>query len=705
MNRHAIAAAAAFAFAVGTADAQSTSRTRTDTLRRDTLPTDAARNDSIARAGTLEGVIVRAVRAGGNAPIAQTTLSARTIQRRSVGQDVPMMLLGTTPSLTAHSESGTNWGYSYLRLRGMDQSRINLSIDGIPLNDPEDQVFYFANFADLAASLQSVQVQRGAGTTGTGTASYAGSVNFETKPVLGVSRFGAAELQLGSYGAQRVMLEGNSGALGHGFASSLRLSALRTNSYRRNAGVEGLSGLAQLAWLGTRDVVKLMLLSGRLRDTLSYLAVPVNELRVDRRRNPLTPEEQDRFSQTLLALSHTRQLTPTVQYASTLYRIAAAGNYDVRFDPTTLANYELDFTWHGITSAVNVDRGALRISAGLNANDYQRDHASAIRPDLSSRLYRNTGHKQDASLFTKIAFVQGPITWFSDLQLRRATFRYTPDSAAGFGGDEPSTGWTFFNPKIGVTYAASPRVQLFASVGRTTREPTRSDAFAGNDDVSRSVLTDLGGLQRVRPERVVNGEAGLRVTASRAQFEVNAFRMDFRNEIARIGALSPLGAELRSNVGASVRQGVEFDLRLQPSADLSLTTVGAVSHNRIREFIDASGASPGVRRNVPPLLAPAVTATQRLDWRAARRLDLGVEARYHGESFLRNDGDRSLILPRYWLLDAMLRVPLGRNDITVRGTNLANSQRFGSGYAVDGVPNYFVLTPRSLFVTLRIATR
>ncbi|HYW50267.1 MAG TPA: TonB-dependent receptor plug domain-containing protein, partial [Gemmatimonadaceae bacterium] len=193
MNHHAIAAAAAFAFAVGTADAQSTDSTGTD---------------SSARARSLEGVIVRAVRANGTAPIAQTTIGARTIERRSVGQDVPMMLLGTTPSLTAHSESGTNWGYSYLRLRGMDQSRINLSIDGIPLNDPEDQVFYFANFADLASSLQSVQVQRGAGTTGAGTASYAGSVNFETKPVLGMPRRAAGEVQFGSYGAQRLMLEG-----------------------------------------------------------------------------------------------------------------------------------------------------------------------------------------------------------------------------------------------------------------------------------------------------------------------------------------------------------------------------------------------------------------------------------------------------------------------------------------------------------------
>lgn len=693
MNQHATAALVALAFVVGTADAQQS----TDTTRRDT----------VSRAGALEGVIVRAVRASGSAPIAQTTIAPRTIERRSYAQDVPMMLLGTTPSLTAHSESGTNWGYSYLRLRGMDQSRINLSIDGIPLNDPEDQVFYFANFADLASSVASVQVQRGVGTSGAGTASFAGSVNFETKPVFSLPRRAAAEIQVGSFGAQRVMLDGASGALGHGFAASARLSALRTNSYRRNAGVEGISGLAQVGWLGSRDVVKLMLLAGRLRDTLSYLAVPVGDLAVDRRINPLTPEEQDRFTQTLLSLSHTRQVAPGVQYATTLYRIAAAGNYDVRFDSVTIGNYGLDFDWYGVTSAMTLERGGITLSAGLNANRYARDHFAAIRPALDAELYRNTGNKLDGSMFAKLAVVRGAFTWFTDLQVRRASFRYTPDTAAAFGGDEPSTAWTFFNPKVGVTYALRPTIDLFASAGRTTREPTRSDIFGGNDDVSQSVLADLGGLQRVRPEQVTDVEAGVRLRGRKVQLEVNAFRMDFRNEIARIGALSPLGAELRSNVGASVRQGVEFDLRARPSDALALTTVGALSHNRIREYTDAAGpgSGPVVRRNVPPLLSPAVTATQRMDWRVSRWLDVGAEARYQGLSYLRNDGDRRLVLPEYWMFDAMLRVPFGSNDITVRGANLANSQRFGSGYAVGTVPNYFILTPRSVFVTVRLATR
>ncbi|MCC7053271.1 MAG: TonB-dependent receptor [Gemmatimonadaceae bacterium] len=690
MRNHATAAMAALAFTVGTAGAQQT--------------TDSTRSDTASRGRALEGVLVRAVRANGSAPIAQTTIDSRTIGRRSYGQDVPMMLLGTTPSLTAHSESGTNWGYSYLRLRGMDQSRINLSIDGIPLNDPEDQVFYFANFADLASSVQSVQVQRGTGTSGTGTASFAGSVNFETKPVLGLPRMAAAEVQLGSFGARRVMLEASSGAMPGGLAASVRLSALRTSSYRRHAGVEGLSGLAQVAWLGRRDVVKLMVLGGRLRDTLSYLAVPLPDLARDRRINPLTPEEQDRFSQHLVALSHTRQLGEGLQYASTLYRVGARGNYDVRFDTATVANFGLDFGWYGLTSAVTLERRGLRVHAGLNANTYARDHFAYYGNARVTPDYVNTGEKRDASLFTKVALTRGALTWFADLQLRRALMRYVPSPGAGFGASEPSVAWSFLNPKAGVTWRVTPGAELFTSVGRTTREPTRSDLLAGSDDVDAAALADLGGLRSVQPERVTDTELGVRLRGRTAQLEVNLFHMAFRNEIARIGALSPLGAELRSNVGASVRQGVEFDLRLRPVAGVEVTTAGAVSRNRIREFLDRTPSSAVVRRDVPPLLTPAVSGTQRLDWQPARWLQLGAEARYQGASHLRNDGDLALRLPAYWLFDALLRVPFGSNDFSVRGTNLANSRKFGSGYAVDGVPHYFVLTPRSVFVTVRMAT-
>ena len=221
MNRHAAAAIAALGLAVGNAAAQ-----------RPTDTTHVTRPDSARAAGSLEGVIVRAVRANGTAPMAQTTIDSRTIQRRSFAQEVPLMLQGTTPSLTAHAESGTNWGYSYIRLRGIDQSRINITMDGVPLNDSEDQVLYFANFPDLSASIQSVQVQRGVGTSSAGTASFAGSVNFETTALATRERAGEAHLQLGSFGARRAMVSYSTGLLPSRFAANARFSAQQTNGYR-----------------------------------------------------------------------------------------------------------------------------------------------------------------------------------------------------------------------------------------------------------------------------------------------------------------------------------------------------------------------------------------------------------------------------------------------------------------------------------------
>jgi iron complex outermembrane receptor protein len=383
--------------------------------------------------------------------------------------------------------------------------------------------------------------------------------------------------------------------------------------------------------------------------------------------------------------------------------MSAGGAYDVAWDGT-LTNYNLDHVWWGVTSAANVDRNGLRLNMGLNANRYARDHHAYARPDLRTPLYFNTGHKGDVSAFAKAAVTRGALTWFGDLQVRQARFRYEPDRAAGFTGAAPARTWTFLNPKLGVTWAQSPRTELYASWGQTTREPTRSDLFAGADDLTRAAFDDVGGFGRVRPERVDDVEAGVRWRGRTVRIDANVYAMEFRNEIARIGALSPLGVELRSNVAQSSRRGIELEALWQVSTALRLSGNATISRNRIVEWIDSSATPPRAFRDVPPLLSPAVLHTHRADWRAARWLDVGVEGRYQGMSYLRNDGNRALTLPDFYQLDAVVRVPLGRSDITLRGTNLGNSLRFGSGYAVEGVPHFFILPPRAVFVTVRVGT-
>ncbi|WP_411280639.1 TonB-dependent receptor plug domain-containing protein, partial [Gemmatimonas sp.] len=393
-------------------------------VRPDSAQT-AAKADSVRR---IEGVLVRAIRANEQAPISQAIISRAAIAQRHFGQDVPMLLMNAAPSMTSHTETGTMWGYSYLRLRGIDQTRINITLDGVPLNDMEDQVLYFANLADLMSNVQSVQVQRGVGTSTAGTASFAGSVNFETMPVARADAGGDLQLQLGSFGAQRVSASFNSGLTAGKFAVYGRASALRTNGYRDHSGVMGRSAFVGAGWFGARDVVKLTTLVGLLADTLSYTGATLEQLKTNRRYNPLQPDERDKFGQQMVSLAYTRALQNGGSVSTTVYRNSASGNYDYIELPDRY-RFNLAHTWYGVTSAYNVERGALRVNTGINANTYQRAHRGYLQPSIT--LYDNTGHKQDASAFAKLSLDAGRARWFADLQGRYAKFRYAPDANAG----------------------------------------------------------------------------------------------------------------------------------------------------------------------------------------------------------------------------------------------------------------------------------
>ncbi len=653
-----------------------------------------ARADSARR---IEQLLVRAIRASDAAPIAQKTIERAVITQRNFGQDAPLLLQGASPSISTHTETGTTSGYSYMRLRGMDQTRINITIDGVPLNDMEDQVLYFANFADLMANVQSVQVQRGVGTSTAGTASFAGSINFETTPVARPDAAGDVQVQMGSFDARRLSAAFHSGTVGRGFAAYSRVSAQQTDGYRDHSGVEGRSAFLGAGWFGARDIVKLTVLAGLLADTLSYVGATRAELAQNRRFNPLAPDERDRFGQQLVALSYSRVVSATTSFSTTAYRNSASGAYDF-FDGSDRYRFGLAHSWYGVTSAVNVDRGAAQLNVGVNANRYERAHRAWLRPDLDAALYDNTGHKADLSGFVKASYETGRARWFADVQARRAAFRYEPDANAGI--TSRSIDWTFLNPKAGVTLRLTDGLSAFASYGRTSREPARSDLLAGDDDLNAGNVGDYGDFTRVQPETVRDAELGITVSRQRADLSVNAYSMDFRNDIARIGAPTASGAVLRRNVGESYRRGLEMDATWRAHARLIVGGNATWSSNRIRQFTDSSRGAPVLRQRVPPLLTPSLLATQRVEVVASPRLTLSAEGRYQSRAFLDNTGSADRVLPAFYVLDAAARVTLRRYVLTVRGVNVGNHQGFGMGaVSSSGTVRYFVLGARAFNVT------
>lgn len=654
-----------------------------------------APRDSAAR-DTLESVVVRALRAGAAAPTSQTVLDRATIERRYVGQDAPLALLGTT-GVTAASDAGTFSGYSSIRLRGVDQTRLAVSVDGVPLNDPEDQVLYFSNVPDFMNSMQTVRVQRGVGSSAFGTASFAGSLDFESLPLLTTPAFRELQVGGGSWGTRRTSVEAASGARGR-FAAYARASAQETDGFREHSGNRAASGFVSLGWFGDTDALKFTGFAGRSRMQLAYFAPSETELAANRRANPMGTDERDNFRQEMASLQYTRVLKPGLTLTTTGYRNSAGGWYDVNVGDPTLWRFNLDHVWYGALSVLNWSGDALAISAGAHVSDYARDHFLNIKPDVNSRVYDNTGHKQEQSAFVKATMTRGQLDWHVDVQLRRAAFRYEPSAGTSFA--DPEADWLFVNPKVGVTWRARPALEFFASLGQAQREPTRTDMFAGADDADDAAAAELLPLTRVKPERLTDLEVGARYRRGALQASVNGFAMQFRDEIAPIGQLSVTGSQLRRNVDRSSRVGVEAELawRLLPS--LGLTANAMLLRARIDEFTDEATAT--TYRNVRPLLTPAVLANAEAAWNPISVVELTVSARHVAESQLANDGNDALVTPAFTIADLGAAYSFARATLRVQVQNLFDATAYASGYT-DGTERFFFpVATRTVMATMAL---
>ena len=374
-----------------------------------------ARPDSTrgARADTLERVTVRAVRAEGAAPLSERTITRDELQRGYSGQEAPL-LLTRVPGITAYSESGSFTGYSYLRLRGLDQNRVNLTFDGIPLNDPEDQAFYFSNVPDFANSVQSVQVQRGVGTSTFGTASYAGSVNFQSLDLAAAKRGGEIQLSGGAFDTRRAALQYRSGLVNGRWALAARVTSQQTDGFRRHSGNNASSGFLSAAWYGNSNVLKFTAFAGLSKLRSSYYASDEATVRADPRDNVMGLDERDRFSQVFWNLQNVHALGEHAVWTTTVYRQGAGGWFDVRFDPD-LWRFNLSYNWYGALSTFSYRNGAVAFDAGAHVMQYHRDHYLEIWPRLDTREYDNTGHKGEQAAFAKLQVEQGRATWFADL--------------------------------------------------------------------------------------------------------------------------------------------------------------------------------------------------------------------------------------------------------------------------------------------------
>jgi len=650
----------------------------------------------------LEKVTITAIRGAadasgmsGAAPITQTTIPARELEQRYSGQEVPL-LLSATPGITAYSDGGAYSNYTYFRIRGIDQTRINITLDGIPLNDAEDQGVFFSNFPDFANSVQSVQVQRGVGTSSLGTAAYAGSVNFESFPLMRSRKGGELQLGRGSFNTSRASAEWQS-MLSDRVGAYGRVSTQETDGYRHHSGNNSTGGFASAGYYGDRTIAKLVAAYGVSRNQLSYLASSVAEIAADPRSNPLT--DSDWFWQSVVGLTVTRQLDAQSTLGATAYNVSAGGDYDVTFG-ADVSNFNLASTMTGVFGTFSRSWGKASLTIGAHGNQYHRDHFLFVRPDLRNRVYSNRGDKDEVSAFAKLRIEQGSATWFADFQARRASFAYTADHNAGIDGSDID--WMFVNPKVGVNMRLTPRTSWYATYGSNGREPTRNDMFAGFDNIDTTNAAFVGPLDRVRPERVRDAEVGLFHESGPFSLSANVFDMRFRNEITPIGELSYIGLPLRKNVRASVRQGLEVEggYRGSPHSRFTASANVAFTRSRIAEYVD--DARGQTYRNVEPLLTPGFVANHRISFAPAGAMWVHIDGRYVGSSFLANTGDSRFVLPAAYTMDGTLTMDLGRHTVLVQLRNLTDRRAYAAGYTDGSASFYYVQAGLNLIATARL---
>jgi iron complex outermembrane receptor protein len=644
----------------------------------------------------LEEISIHAVRADRRFPVTETSLNTKDIDMNYTGQEM-QVILAKSPSITWYSDGGNYTGYSYLRLRGIDQTRVNFTLNGVPLNEPEDQGAYFSNYPDFLNSVRSIQVQRGVGLSTYGSSSFAGSVNMES-PSLTDSGYVELNSSFGSYNTYRVSPEFNTGLLKNKWGLYGRYSNVGSDGFKDHSGTKGQSFLFSGGYFWKKGIIKFTNFMGYSKNEMAYLAAPDTTLKKDYRTNLLTKDEKDKFKQSLTMLNYTAPIGKNSFLNSTVYYNYLEGGYSILFAPD-LYNFSVKSDFFGGIINYQYRKNKLTLNSGIHANNYVRYHSSYVEPNKNVLLYKNFGQKKEFATFLKLSYDIKKITLFADVQYRTVQFTYQADKNTPL--NILPVNWQFINPKGGVSYSLKDKHLVYASIGKTSREPTRNDMFAGYDNIDSLNYLEIGKLNRVKPESVTDIEAGIKLLFQRFKLDLNIYSMEFKNEIAAIGQLSYIGLPLRKNVESSFRRGIELNFMVMPTKKLSLTTQANLSSNRIKTY--TTDYDSVTYLNVQPLLTPQIIINQGITYSINKKIKFDVNGRYMSKSYLDNSNNKNYMTPASLIINSSLCINFYKeHSINFMVNNITDTKYYTSGYVQNMQPYYFAMATRNYFVTLKL---
>lgn len=661
----------------------------------DTKKVDVTVNDNVTVSIALnesslmcEEVVVSATRASTRMPIAQSTMDKEMVRISNTGFDVPY-LLEMLPSVVATSEGGTGIGNTTLRIRGTDHTRINVTINGIPLNDAESQGVYWVDLPDFAASVDNVQVQRGVGTSTNGAAAFGATVNFQTV-TLNPEPFAAVDLFGGSYNTQKISGRVGTGLVNGKFSFEGRYSQLRSDGYIERAGSDHKSMFFTGAWHGAKSLVRFNVIHGEEHTAITWEGTPDYMMSVNRRYNlagKYTDEDgntryyedqKDNYWQTHYHLISSHSLTENLTFNATLHLTDGKGYYEEYKEDRKFSKYGLsnvivgtqtfsradfiqrkwmDNVFYGVISSLNYSKGNIETTLGGGWNRHNGDHFgriiwSSVNAGLPKdyEWYKNNGLKTDWNVFAKTLLqVNDYIGLFVDVQYRGILYKIEGNDAYVNNIDRDNR-WNFFNPKAGFVVKLNTSQEIYSSFAIANREPSREDIKAYKAGVA----------YKPKSERLYDWELGYKIKHQLYAFNANFYYMQYKDQLVLTGELTDVGYAVMENVPSSYRLGTELVLGLKPLSWLKFDANATFSKNVIKNFTNQANLTDNATDwgetgltvaeeigNTTISFSPSVIYSGKLSVMPTKNLTISWIAKYVGEQFLDNTENRARKLDSY----------------------------------------------------------
>jgi iron complex outermembrane recepter protein len=704
-------------------------------VSRDSIPsiTDSAR----IKNGTLflEPVEITAIRAGDKSPFTKVSLGAGQIAKMNTGQDLPY-ILDQTPSVVVGSDAGNGIGYTGISIRGTDASRINMTLNGIPYNDAESQSLYFVDLPDFASSANSVQIQRGVGTSSNGAGAFGASMNFSTNTFI-PEAYAAFNNSFGSFNSWKNTLKAGTGLIGGHFTADLRLSRISSNGFIDRASSDLKSAYFSTAYLSNKTSLRFNILTGSEKTYQAWNGVPGAKLfgnseqleqeylnnsgypgamystpadsvnLFDSKKRTynyfLYPNQTDNYRQDHYQLFLNQEISGSLTASLAAFLTRGKGYYEEYITGASYEDYGLASPQIGDTTLSSTDLIRQRwlsnyFYGGIYSLQYKNKSSSVVLGGgwteydgshygnviwaaeggipADYQYYNVPAKKTDFNIYLKWQQQLGKwFTGFADLQYRNVFYRID-----GFDNN-PSlvvvNQYNFFNPKIGISYNKGP-VQAYFSIARATHEPNRDDFETGLNE------------QPV-PETVNDFEWGLNKKTTVSSWGITAYYMLYKNELVLTGKINDVGEYTRTNTPRSWRLGMEFQGSIKPAAWIQASGNLTISENKISNYTsyvddyDLGGQKSTTYQKTTMALSPGFIAAATLSFYPAPVLEISLPAKFVGRSYLDNTQNKENSIAEYYIQQIRIiyspKIKSAEINFALYLNNIFNKQYESTGYA------------------------